>query len=471
MAAIELIERWLRVFVQGLSGHLSILSRRFRGEPEWLSRLRARSLEMYFSLPPEVSELYVRHYEAPSLPEESLIEMTDPGDQRQIPADFRHLAEDTEHPTAIFVGSKLVHISTPRNLEAQQIELLPLAEALKKHEPFIRELYQRVTNSSYADKYTYLVHALTNAGVFLRIPKNLQLSRPIRVVYVLDKPREAVFSKVVAVTEPGAVASIIEEVHGLPGADESVFGHHTHLYSLDDSSLKHSTLQNLSHGQTYVSNRVADVGRGSSAMVVGAVIGGQVSKVRVDSSMHGDGSSVNDLEIVFGDAEQRIDVTANLHHIGFGTQGRVLAKGVVKDKAKSIFKGVITIEKQAKNTSAYLAEHAMIMSPEARAYAIPSLEIMTDEVKATHSASVSQIDPEQLYYLMARGIPEQEARKMLALGFFEPVVSMIDLNEVRWGLRTLLESKWGGAFTELFEEPEVTVTSLFGTHYKYRYGK
>ncbi|MEM1963973.1 MAG: SufD family Fe-S cluster assembly protein, partial [Candidatus Caldarchaeum sp.] len=78
---------------------------------------------------------------------------------------------------------------------------------------------------------------------------------------------------------------------------------------------------------------------------------------------------------------------------------------------------------------------------------------------------------EQLYYLMARGIPEQEARKMLALGFFEPVVSMIDLNEVRWGLRTLLESKWGGAFTELFEEPEVTVTSLFGTHYKYRYGK
>ncbi len=443
----------------------------FRGEPEWLSRLRARSLEMYFSLPPEVSELYVRHYEAPSLPDDRLIQMTEAGDRREIPQDFRHLTEDTEHPTVIFVGGNLVHYSIPENLDGKQIELMSIPEALKKHEPLLRELYQRMTASPYADKYTHLVHALTNVGVFLRIPRNVQLSRPVRVVYVLDKPREAVFSKVVVVTEPGSAASLIEEVHGLPGADESIFGHHTHLYALDDSSLKHSTLQNLSHGQTYISNRVADVGRGSSAMVVGAVIGGQVSKVRVDSSMHGDGSSVNDLEIVFGDGEQRIDVTANLHHIGFGTQGRVLAKGVVKDRAKSIFKGVITIEKQAKNTSAYLAEHAMIMSPEARAYAIPSLEIMTDEVKATHSASVSQIDPEQIYYLMARGIPEHEARKMLALGFFEPVVSMIDLNEVRWGLRTLLESKWGGAFTELFEEPEVTVTSLFGTHYKYRYGK
>ncbi|MEM2555703.1 MAG: SufD family Fe-S cluster assembly protein, partial [Candidatus Caldarchaeum sp.] len=214
-----------------------------------------------------------------------------------------------------------------------------------------------------------------------------------------------------------------------------------------------------------------EAGRHSSALTVGSLIGGGVSKVRVDSLMVGDGSSVNDLELVFGDGDQRMDLTANLHHIGFGTQGREVAKGVVKDKSRLIFKGMITVEKTAKNTNAYLAKHAMIMSPEARAYAIPSLEIKTDEVKATHSASVSQIDPEQIYYLMTRGIPYEEARKMLALGFFEPVVSMVDLDEVRWGLRSLLESKWGGAVTELFEEPEVTVTSLFGTHYKYRYGR
>lgn len=447
------------------------LAGKFYTEPEWLRKLRVKCFEMYSSLPPEVSELYVRHYEAPAIDEQRIFEALDGQEHRSVPSDFKHLTEDTEHPTAVFAGRKLVHISLPDELEKKGLLFISFDEAVRKQEEILKEVYNRIVNSPYLDKYSYLTHALTNAGLLIKIPKSIQLSKPFRIVYIVERPFEAVFSKVVVVAEQQSSASVIEEIHGLPEADGSVFGHHTHLITVQESVLKHSTLQNMSHSQTYLSNRVADTGPNSSIMVVGSVIGGAVSKIRVDNSMHGDGASVNDLEIAFGDGEQRIDVTANLHHIGFGTQGRVIAKGVVKDKARSIFKGVITIEKPAKNTSAYLAEHAMIMSPEARAYAIPSLEIMTDEVKATHSASVSQIDPEQVYYLMARGIPENEARKMLALGFFEPVVSMIDLDEVRWGLRSLLEGKWGGTVTELFEEPEVTVTSLFGTHYKYRYGR
>ncbi|MCS6784748.1 MAG: Fe-S cluster assembly protein SufD [Candidatus Caldarchaeum sp.] len=447
------------------------VAKKFSQGPEWLRSLRVKCFEMYSSLPPEVSELYVRHYEAPSIDDQKLLENIDADDSRSIPQDFAHLTEDSAHPTAIFVGKHLAHIHLTEEVEKTGTLFLSWSEAVKRQESFLRDAYTRILNSPYVDKYAYLIHALTNTGVYIRIPEKTQLSRPFRIVYILDKPSEVVFSKVVVLGEKQSAASVIEEVHGLPEADGSILGHHTHVIALQDSNLKHSTLQNMSHSQIYLANRVADTGANSSIMVVGSVIGGAVSKIRVDSSMHGDGASVNDLEIAFGDDEQRIDVTANLHHIGFGTQGRVIAKGVVKDKAKSIFKGVITIEKPAKGTSAYLAEHAMIMSPEARAYAIPSLEIMTDEVKATHSASVSQIDPEQIYYLMARGIPEQEARKMLALGFFEPVVSMVDLDEVRWGLRSLLEGKWGGTVTELFEEPEVTVTSLFGTHYKYRYGK
>jgi hypothetical protein len=93
------------------------------------------------------------------------------------------------------------------------------------------------------------------------------------------------------------------------------------------------------------------------------------------------------------------------------------------------------------------------------------LRLRTDEVKATHSASVSQIDPEQVYYLMTRGIPQEEARKMLALGFFSsPSSRWLTLTKFRWGIRSLLEGKWGGPVTELFEEPEVTITSLFRKH-------
>ncbi|MCS7129383.1 MAG: Fe-S cluster assembly protein SufD [Candidatus Caldarchaeum sp.] len=449
----------------------SLASERFRGEPEWLSRLRVKFLELYRAMPPETSELYVRHYEAPELVEDKLYSMLTDGAEADVPSEFKHVKDDEEHPTAVFVGGRLAHLHLPAELGHKNVEVLTIGEALKRHEPFMRELLNRTLNSRYLDKYSSLVHALLTSGTFIRMPKSTVLDKPFRIIYIFNKPSEAFFSKTVVVAEPMSSASVVEELHGLPGSAGCVAGQHVELVLDESSSIRHGVLQNLGHDHTYLANRISLIGRNSSAMVVGSLIGGGMSKVRVDNVMAGDGSSVNDLELVFGDGDQKMDLTANLHHVGYGTQGKEVAKGVVKEKARVIFKGMITIEKKAKNTNAYLAKHAMIMSPEARAYAIPSLEIETDEVKATHSASVSQIDPDQIYYLMTRGIPYEEARKMLALAFFEPVVSMIDLDEVRWGLRSLLESKWGGAVSELFEEPEVTVSSLFGTHYKYRYGK
>ncbi|MEM4280789.1 MAG: SufD family Fe-S cluster assembly protein [Candidatus Caldarchaeum sp.] len=448
-----------------------LLLERFGPEPGWLSRMRRKCFELFRSMPPETSELYIRHYEAPTLEEHQILDMLGDGEERDVPEEFRHVKDYEEHPTVVYVGNQLAHIHLPEKLAKAGLELVELKQALNKHEPYIRERLQDMVNSPYVDKYTCLTHALLNAGIFIRTPKSVRLEKPVRIMYILTRPAEAVFSKTLVVCEGESNLSVVEELHGMPESSGCLLGHHVQLLLGESSMLRHGVLQNLSNNNIYLGNRLTEVGRYSSALLVGSLIGSGLSKVRVDSAMQGDGSSVNDLELVFGDGEQRMDLTANLHHIGFGTQGREVAKGVVKEKAKVIFKGMITVEKTAKNTSAYLAKHAMIMSPEARAYAIPSLEIKTDEVKATHSASVSQIDPDQIYYLMTRGIPYEEARKMLALGFFEPVVSMIDLDEVRWGLRSLLESKWGGSVTELFEEPEVTVSSLFGTHYKYRYGR
>jgi len=447
------------------------IGRVFGDGPTWLTVLRGRYYELYRQMPIETSELYIRHYETPEIDDERLIEMVQPSDVDEFPEDFRHLKEDREHAVVVFIGNMLKHLYIPENMAAKGLELSPFSEALRKHEGFIHTVLENLMNSRYLDKYTCLTHALLNAGVYINIPSNTEVSKPIRLVYVSESSGKALFTKTLLNVGERSKVSIVEEFHGIHNPKGSVVGHHVEIFAADSSVVRHGVLQNLSHDQPYVSNRVIRAGRNSDVTVVGAVIGGGTSKIRVDNVLEGDGSTLKDLEIVFGDGDQKIDLTANLHHIGFGTQGKMLAKGVVKDRSRSIFKGVITIERQAKATNSYLAEHAMIMSPDSRAYAIPSLEIMTDEVKATHSASVSQIDPEQVYYLMARGIPYEEARKLLALGFFEPVVSQIDLDEVRWGLRSLLESKWGGRVTELFEEPEVTVTSLFGTHYKYRYAR
>ena len=141
---------------------------------------------------------------------------------------------------------------------------------------------------------------------------------------------------------------------------------------------------------------------------------------------------------------------------------------------------MIKIVKEAKNSRSYLAHHAMILERSAKSDAIPGLEIDNNEVKATHSASVAQIDEEQLFYLMARGLSPDEARKMVVLGFFEPVLSRVPIEQTREGARFMIEGKWHGRKSRLVDRetllaetgettPEATQSEdIFERHYKYR---
>ena len=140
---------------------------------------------------------------------------------------------------------------------------------------------------------------------------------------------------------------------------------------------------------------------------------------------------------------------------------------------------MIRITKDAKNSRAYLAEHGMILGKEARADAIPGLEIETNEVKATHSASVAQINDEQIFYLMSRGMSEDEAKKLIIVGFFEPIVERIPIPEVARRIRRITDLKWSGVNDfiasvtipaiddEYYDETQRT-HDIFEGHYKYR---
>src|SRR5260370_12415880 len=161
----------------------------------------------------------------------------------------------------------------------------------------------------------------------------------------------------------------------------------------------------------------------------------------MDSVLDGPGSTVEDVEVVFGAESQRFDVVTDLTHQSTNTTGHVLARGVLRDSARSIFKGMIRIEAGAKNSNSYLAEHAMIMSKKARADAIPGLEINTNEGRATHSGSVSQIDEEQGFYIMASGLCHSEAQRLIIAGFLHPAVQRMPLRMVRAAIQYLIEEK------------------------------
>jgi len=172
-------------------------------------------------------------------------------------------------------------------------------------------------------------------------------------------------------------------------------------------------------------------------------LGGRLVRSRVDNVLVGDRSSVEQVEIVFGADEQLFDLTSYTRHVGRDTTGNLLSKGVLLDAARSYLKGMITIEKSARGTDSFLGEFGMNLSKKTRSVAIPSLEIdQPDCRRAMHSSSVGPIDETQLFYLESRGIPPDEARKFIVLGFLEPVVARVPVEAERDRLRELLEAKW-----------------------------
>ncbi|HEX3265230.1 MAG TPA: SufD family Fe-S cluster assembly protein, partial [Candidatus Limnocylindrales bacterium] len=229
------------------------------------------------------------------------------------------------------------------------------------------------------------------------------------------------------------------------------FFHGTTEVSLGEgASLALASIQQMNGSQVVFQHRHARVGASASLHWALAQLGGRLVRSRVDNRLEGDRSSVEQVEIVFGGEQQLFDLTSYTRHIGRDTTGNLLSKGALLDGARSFMKGLITIEKSAVGTDSFLGEFGMNLSKAARAVAIPSLEIdQPDCRRAAHSSSVGPIDPTQLFYLESRGIPPDEARKFIVLGFLEPVVARVPLDSARDRLRALLDDKWAaGAGTE-----------------------
>ena len=296
------------------------------------------------------------------------------------------------------------------------------------------------------DKFAQLTRALWTQGVVLDIPAGVRLEHPIIVRWAVGAPDRALLTRTIVVLGDGAEAVIVEELvpSGVGGDDRQSLLTGTMEVTLGArATLAVAGLQELGPGTVAIQHRVSRIGEGAQLHWALAQLGGRLVRSRIDNRLEGDRSSVEQVEIVFGAGEQLFDLTSYTTHVGRDTTGNLLSKGALLEKARTYMKGLITIEKSAVGTDSFLGEFGMNLSKDARSVAIPSLEIdQPDCRRAAHSSSVGPIDESQLFYLESRGIPSDEARKFIVLGFLEPVVARVPLGEAQDRLRDLLEAKW-----------------------------
>jgi Fe-S cluster assembly scaffold protein SufB len=297
------------------------------------------------------------------------------------------------------------------------------------------------------DKFAQLTRALWSQAVVVDVPDGVSLSRPIVIRWALGAADRALLTRTFVRLGEGATASVVEELVPAEGSDraagQAFFAGTMEATLGPKANLEVASLQELPASVVALQHRAATVGEGGSLRWALAQLGGRLVRSRIDNRLVGDRSSVQQVEIVFGADSQLFDLTSYTTHVGKDTTGDLLSKAALLEGARTYLKGLITIERSANGTDSFLGEFGMNLSKAARSVAIPSLEIdQPDCRRAAHSSSVGPVDETQLFYLESRGIPPDEARKFIVLGFLEPVVARVPLESARERLRELLEAKW-----------------------------
>jgi len=411
-----------------------------RSEPAWLRDERLAALARFEALPTEANRLYTPYVDlrAASLDGAAPYVTTAVGRAAAgtLPDGIGGLIELREDGVA--------GLALDAKLAAAGVRLQTLGDLVASDDALARELLA-ASPIPVDERLAELSCAAWTQGIVLHVPAGVVAEAPIVLRWALGAPRTLV-ARTLIVLGDGAEASVVEELVASDAAvagQQAMFCGTTELRLGAHARLGMASLQELGPDHIVFQQRRADIGEAADLRWALAQLGGRLVRSRVDNVLAGDRSQVEQTEIVFGSGDQLHDLTSYTRHIGRDTSGQLLSKGVLLDRARTYMKGLISIEKTAIGTDSYLGEFGMNLSKAARAVAIPSLDIdQPDCRRAMHSSSVGPIDESQLFYLESRGIAPDDARKFIVLGFLEPVVARVPLEEAQDRLRDALEAKW-----------------------------
>jgi Fe-S cluster assembly scaffold protein SufB len=452
-------------------------------EPEWLMEIRNNAFSNYSSLPHEVSPLYKKYSDANLLyPDRVYLSQ---GTKSYIPEDYinERIRELKKETSILKIGSSIVHSNVSDKLLKQGVVISDLKSAIKDYGNIIRDrLYSNQLNYS-EDKFLALELSCFDSGIFVYIPRNVIIDDSIRIIDVLAPDGISSITRNIVIADSNSKASIVQEIYSNKQFGDKIQQSLFELlecYVGSNSGLEVVTLQAMNEKNSVnFSNRKAFIEKDAKMSWYMGLFGAQLSRYKIDNIMKGEGASAEDVEIIFGINDQSFDVTSNLIHYGPNTRGRVLSKSVMKDKSKSLFKGMIKIDKNGKSAESFLAGHAILLDKGAKSDTIPGLEIETNEVRATHSASVAQIDENQIFYLMCRGLNNEEAKREIVSGFLEPLSRKMGPTIRAW-VNYLIENKWLGKplllktdeameyILEIEKSRYRETEDIFEKHYKYR---
>lgn len=283
------------------------------------------------------------------------------------------------------------------------------------------------------DKFSALAAALGTEGVFLFVPKNVIIEQPLHSLYWGGGDNKAYINHLVIHVEDGAQVTFVHE-SASPNEDDGNQIFHdgiVEIYVGRNARLNFVELQSWGKNVwSFTRERARVMGDGALEWIFGAM-GTHLTKNFSDIDLMEPGAMARMSGFYFTSGDQHLDHDTQQNHMAAHTTSDLLYKGALMDESRSVWQGMIYVAPGAIGTDGYQANRNLILSKGARADSIPGLEILADDVRCTHGATVGKIDEEEMFYLLSRGIPKSDAEELIVSGFFAPIMARIPFEGVQ----------------------------------------
>lgn len=300
-------------------------------------------------------------------------------------------------------------------------------------EEFILKYGQRLVSTE--NKLLALHYIAASDATVVIIPKNTIIENPIIIDSAATTSASA--ESIIVITEEGSKATIIENAT----SDAHYKSQVIQIYLQPRANITYCTLHQENTGTHTFATKRAEVLKEASVKWFDFVIGKGFTQVQLRSYLRESGAEAQQYQAIVGREAQQGDIDSTAFHEHSDTKSMMLAKGILSDKSRAMHRGTIRVEKDSINCQGDQRSDLLLLGDEARCNAIPILEVGNDDVSCSHGTTVGQIDEEQLFYLLSRGLNEEEARKLLVLGFVEPILQKIENEKVREEIKEIIQER------------------------------
>lgn len=411
-------------------------------EPDWLKASRLNAWETYLQTPmPTAKEDDWHRTDISSLDLSSLIALDFAATGPTLTDAHDWIKPALEHFTSPSgVLSQAAHnpgyIELPAELKDKGVIFCDLAIALKEHADKLKQYLDLPTSLNRDDKFALMVKSLFNCGLFLYVPASLEIEAPFLSFISAGTPApgttgSAIFPRLLVLADSNSKVTLL---HTASAGNEAAAEHSTclhaalvEIYAQPGAKVNFLELQQLDSSVYSVTRTTAAIRNDAAFRCLTVALGGKLVKGDIAALLNGPGATSDINGIVLGSGHEHYNFNTVEEHNSPDTSSEINFRTALKDSATSVYQGIIRVPKVAQRTNAYQSNKNLLLGGQAKADSIPKLEILADDVKCSHGATVGPVDQEQIFYLMSRGLTRTESEELIVQGFFKTVVDQFGL--------------------------------------------